>query len=294
MTIEVLELRKKGIGGTDIAAICGMSKFRTRYDVWLEKTNRSEGTPPNEFTISGNRLEQIVVDYFCEATGLTCVDGEFMRSEAEDFIIGNPDRIIIEGDEPTAILECKTTQMPVDPELLPDAWYCQVQWYMGITGIKKAYIAWLVKGVFFGYKELEFDAPYFNDCVEIAKDFWQSYVLADVEPEPVTVSDILKRWPYSSNASVEASDNVLQIVTDLRRVKEQCKALECEKEALENSLKLTLRDKEAITYADQILCTWKTSKPSRRLDVDALKKDHPELYEAYLVEGEPSRRFLLK
>lgn len=39
---EWLENRKKGIGGSDAAAILGISPFKTNVDLWLEKTGQKE------------------------------------------------------------------------------------------------------------------------------------------------------------------------------------------------------------------------------------------------------------
>ena len=36
--IDWLKERQKGIGGSDVAAILGMSPWRTPYQVWEEKT----------------------------------------------------------------------------------------------------------------------------------------------------------------------------------------------------------------------------------------------------------------
>ena len=37
-----LAARRSGIGGSDIAAICGLSPYQTPYDVWLDKLGQWE------------------------------------------------------------------------------------------------------------------------------------------------------------------------------------------------------------------------------------------------------------
>lgn len=37
-----LEFRKEGIGGSDAAAIVGLSKWKSPYQLWLEKTGQVE------------------------------------------------------------------------------------------------------------------------------------------------------------------------------------------------------------------------------------------------------------
>ncbi|MCM1277019.1 MAG: YqaJ viral recombinase family protein, partial [Lachnospiraceae bacterium] len=42
---EWLEFRKKGVGGSDAAVVCGISKYKSPVELWMEKTNRM---PPQE------------------------------------------------------------------------------------------------------------------------------------------------------------------------------------------------------------------------------------------------------
>ena len=39
---EWLQARKLGIGGSDVAAILGLSKYKSPYQLWLDKTSRAE------------------------------------------------------------------------------------------------------------------------------------------------------------------------------------------------------------------------------------------------------------
>ena len=49
---EWLQLRQKTIGGSDAAAIIGLSKWETSYSVWAEKTGRIAHTEDNEANCS--------------------------------------------------------------------------------------------------------------------------------------------------------------------------------------------------------------------------------------------------
>ena len=37
---EWLDYRKTGIGGSDAAVVCGISKYKSPVELWMEKTNR--------------------------------------------------------------------------------------------------------------------------------------------------------------------------------------------------------------------------------------------------------------
>ena len=45
LTTEQLEARKKGIGGSDVASILGLSPWKSQYQLYLEKRGELEEEP---------------------------------------------------------------------------------------------------------------------------------------------------------------------------------------------------------------------------------------------------------
>ena len=43
-----LDWRRRGIGGSDVGAICGISKYKSPIDVYLDKIGQSEETEQSE------------------------------------------------------------------------------------------------------------------------------------------------------------------------------------------------------------------------------------------------------
>ena len=66
---EWLRYRKKGIGGSDAGAICGVNKYRSAVSVFLDKTTEQTSEFDNEAMRQGRDLEQYVAERFCEETG---------------------------------------------------------------------------------------------------------------------------------------------------------------------------------------------------------------------------------
>lgn len=67
---EWLEDRRKGIGGSDVGTILGLNKWKSPYQLWLEKTGQVELDESNsEPAYWGNVLEEIVAKEFTERTG---------------------------------------------------------------------------------------------------------------------------------------------------------------------------------------------------------------------------------
>ena len=97
-SIEWLEARQSGIGGSDAAAILGVNPFMTVQELYEDKTteirNDRELTGPMK---RGIVLEPIAADYYVEETGRTIRKQDQKRHPDLDFMIGNVDREIIEG-----------------------------------------------------------------------------------------------------------------------------------------------------------------------------------------------------
>jgi len=68
-TEKWLNERRKGIGGSDAAAICGLSPYRTPLQVWQDKRGLSGVIPENEAMEWGKRLEPIIRQKYSDTTG---------------------------------------------------------------------------------------------------------------------------------------------------------------------------------------------------------------------------------
>ena len=102
-----LKERKKGIGGSDVAAVLGLSKYKTALDVYLDKTTDEITVKESEALRQGKDLEPYVASRFTEETGLKVYQkNEILQHPEYPYIIANID-YFIEGMP--AFLECKTT-----------------------------------------------------------------------------------------------------------------------------------------------------------------------------------------
>jgi putative phage-type endonuclease len=109
--------RNSGIGGSDVATILGFNKYKTREELFLEKTGRGVEFKGNKYTELGNKYEDSIAEHFKKAYGLT---GEFKekfkkpesyRSEKYPHLVANADFLFQTGDRVDAILEIKTSQL---------------------------------------------------------------------------------------------------------------------------------------------------------------------------------------
>lgn len=290
--------RKGSIGSSEIGTILGLNKYQTPLDLWRLKTGRAEPFAGNQFTKMGNKLEGIVAELFDEANQIEIVRGsekmEIRFHSDKPYFSASPDRYYMKDGE-VCILECKTTQRDIDPDDLPLMWFSQLQWQLGICGIKKGSVAWLTRGVDFGFVDVNFDADYFSFMMEKAEDFWVNYVLSDVEPDPINAEDVIKLHPAEKQGKViVASDELSEVLDELKAIKVDMGQLAKREKELKQQIQLIMKDAEAIKYMDETVATWKKSKDSQSFDSKAFKADHPKLYKQYLQTKPGSRRFLVK
>ena len=294
---EWLEMRKDGIGASEVGAIIGVSPFDSPFSVWLKKTGQINPEPENEAMLMGHLLEDAVAKRWEIETGQKVI-----KASAADVIYAHPEhpymRVtpdrIVKGRK--KLLECKTTANQVDRDNIPAHWVAQVIYQQYVTGIHDADIAWLVSGRGFGYANIPYDEELAEFIAESVKSFWNTNVLGGAEPDAINVDDLAVKFPRSTpDKPIEADSKALEELASLRVKKATYEALGKEIEALQDSLKMFMEDCDAITDADgNVLVTWKSGKDKTSFDSKAFAAENPEMYEKYCKTVPGSRSFLIK
>ena len=95
---EWLELRRRGIGGSDASVIMGKNPYRSILRLWEEKTGKAPITEAgNEAAYWGNVMEPIVRKEFTKRTGLKVRQKHFMIFHPEiPYMFADVDGIVTE------------------------------------------------------------------------------------------------------------------------------------------------------------------------------------------------------
>jgi putative phage-type endonuclease len=148
--------RTKYLGGSDIGAILGFSKYRTALDVWLEKTGRVVNTIDNLPVRFGCFAESFVASEYSSQTGYALVHSEIGVTHPEyPFMVGHIDRFVFDsgviGDgfcAATHLLECKTASPfnqsdwgELGTDEVPMSYLVQCLWYLAITNLERCDVA---------------------------------------------------------------------------------------------------------------------------------------------------------
>lgn len=301
---EWLDVRKSGIGSSEVATIVGLNPWETPYQLWRRKVGIDAPKEENFAMKAGHYLEDAVSRFWADETGR-----EIIKRSAVDWIIRDNDRPYLQvspdrtywltgekrNDTNKGILECKTTQMAVDADDLPKHWFCQVQYQLGVAGLEHGSLAWLCSGREFGYKDIDLVPDFYQWLVEEVSRFWQDNIFARVEPSAVSVKDVLLKYNrHADGKIIEVGADIFDACSELREIKKQIKGLETTQSELEERIKLAFGDAEGISFDGQTLATWKAPKPSQKFDAKAFQSDDPETYSKYVKPQQGARRFLLK
>lgn len=89
-----LEYRKNGIGGSDAAVVCSISRYKSPFELWLEKTDQLPAAEAGEPAYWGTLLEPIVRNEFQTRTGIeVSTPKQLLQSEKHPFMLANLDGI---------------------------------------------------------------------------------------------------------------------------------------------------------------------------------------------------------
>jgi putative phage-type endonuclease len=298
-----LQARRTGIGGSDVAAILGLSKWKTPLQVYQEKRGELGPQADNDAMRWGRYLEPVVRQAYADETGREVrVPTDMLRSQVHDWMVANVDGIAGVGSQadPFRVFEAKTARTAEGwgesgSDQIPQPYLLQVQHYLYVTALHIADVAVLIGGSDFRLYEVPADRELQDMLVDAEAEFWQR-VQKGEPPEPVTVADAVARWGRASRAEmVPADDETMRAVAALRELKVQREHLDMAEEQWKAIVMRTLGERDTLVGPDgKTLCTWKASAAPKRFDTAAFRAAHPDLAEQFTKAGEPSRRFLLK
>ena len=191
-----LKFRKKSVGGSDVAPVCGLSPWQGAFSVWYDKTTPDIILEEENIAMElGLELEPFLSRHF-KKRYLKYFNQEIEMQEMPyiladdkiDYFTVSLDRYFIEEDEFIPV-ELKTSSEYLrddwgdskDPSL-PIYYYFQVQWQIMITGAKRAYVGFLIGNRKFDLIEVKRDDEVIKKLRVRVKDFWENYVLTGIAP----------------------------------------------------------------------------------------------------------------
>jgi putative phage-type endonuclease len=300
--------RKSGIGGSDIAAILGLSQWKSPLEVYLDKVGEEVADRDNEPMFWGRTHEAAVADEAARRLG--CRFQRVNLTYRQDYRLANIDRRVINtsiGDQLRSLLpeniagktdlkvgvEIKTASTWMQGEWMsegvPPVYGCQCQWYLDITG----WDTWIL-AVLFGGNQLKLwlvtpDLDAIAVMRAVAAEFWSRVERKDPPaPGPSAPDGLLLKKMYPREAGGKEVE-WLPEVDRLRAMYLEASAAiakwEESRDGAQHLLQHLMKDGEVINCPDGSRITWKSNRDRvvEEVDIARFKEEQPLIAERYIT-----------
>lgn len=268
-----MEIRKTGIGSSEVAAVCGLNPWTSPHDVYLEKTGQIEPFAGNEATEWGKILEPQILKRYVKRTGreITPNDQTFRHPE-RSWQLATPDAITV---GPKRVVEAKDVGLRMShdwgdelTDQVPEYYLVQVAWQLSVLEIEVADVAALID------RRLRiYEVPRDKELEEILLTkvyaFWIRNVKAGVPPEMTptdrTIEYVKRRWSRETKPLRPANDWEMSVARQILGARESAKLYDEIDEKLSLQLRASIGDAEGVAGPDW-KATWKVTKDSETTD----------------------------
>lgn len=292
-----LEQRQTGIGGSETAAILGISPYDTPITIWRRKRGLEPPKEQSEAMRWGNVLEPLVLQRYEQEQGIQVISPDMtFRHPSLPQMIANVDGLAFSGKR---VVEVKTTRNgrnwgePLSEEI-PVYHWIQVQHYLAVTQAELADVAVLIAGSDFRIYRVVPNREFQERMMAAIIEFWR-HVESGEEPMPLTEEECRQRWPQSVVKSIRADEGTKQAYEELLVARQTTKAAEEKESFWRTKIEQAMQDADTLMSEDnRVLCTWRTARDSERIDSDRLRAERPDIAEQFTKTVRGGRRFLVK
>lgn len=232
-------IRSRGLGGSEIAAVVGLSPWQSRFSLWHLKRGTIGKQKVNAGMRWGTLLEPVICDVWAEQhPDVASVEAGTYRHAEREWQLANVDRLLFPADDawlnadPLGLLEVKTAhtydahEWGRGPEDIPPYYRCQVLWYLDVLELPVAHLAVLIGGS--DYREYEI--PYSPDEAKWLRDqgeaFWasvQSGEAPEIDGADATYEAVRELHPDINGESVEIDPAMHEWFQASKQAAEQAK-----------------------------------------------------------------------
>lgn len=271
------EERRKGIGGSDAAAILGLSPWKSAMDVWLDKMGMAEESadPNRQFLLDlGNDLEPVIAKLYERETKRSLYTPMMQRivHPTEKFLAGTPDRLV-KGELRGVELKSENQFMDEfgDPgtDEVPYHYLIQCAHYMAVTRFPVWDVALLHGGAAFSIYTIERDLGLERDMIDQLRAWWDEHIIGQKPPEVDGSSAwkvyLRKKFPADILPVKDVDEETLVLVNRLRAIRRANEQLSGVEAQIETRLKLVIGEHEGI-QGEFGKITWKRSKDRNQVD----------------------------
>ncbi|WP_406321742.1 YqaJ viral recombinase family protein [Streptomyces sp. NBC_00519] len=308
------QVRRGGIGGSEVAALLGLDKYRGPRHVFETKHGRpvASGAALSEYAEVGQEIEDFIAYMFTKRSGIPAVptpgtlanvDRPWMRCNVDRYALDSESGAVL---APVELKNRSEYQLDDWTEGVPDGPALQVHWNMAVGGWSYGWAVALVGGNKLLFHRIERDDELIDTLIDICGRWYQRHVIEGFPPPAdglEATKELLGRlWDAKPNEIVEVSRDKAEKLRKRRAsLAQQIKELESQKTTVENEMRLIAEGAEVAKSGKGVAWSWKQNgtfaakrfqeeNPDlaaeymtkvEALDVERLKAEQPKTYEKY-------------
>lgn len=268
LSAQQLELRKQGIGASEIAAAAGISRWETPYELWEHKVGIAPAKTQTEAMEIGIEIEGFIANWACRKRSLIVFDADPPTVQHPDhpWAMATPDRLILNSpDSDVEILECKNVGVyslkywdDSKADGIPVYVLAQIQWQMFCTGHHHCYVAAFLAGGQRRVWEFDYDEKLTAKLFTIAEKFWNYNVLQEIPPGEH--GELLTVEYTAEDGLLNSTPELLDLAKERLRLFTNRKADKVKLDEIDNVFKAVIGDMLGISE----IATYKPDKHGKR------------------------------
>jgi len=277
--IERVE-RRSWIGGSDAAAILGVSPWKSAFALYQEKTGefQEEITPAKQRIFNrGKRWEPIVIEMLVDELEDRGHDVQIItRNERyvdpeHGFLAAEIDlELMLDGEHVNGEMKTVSPFAAKDwgeegTDEIPIWYVSQVAHGQMVTRRNKTIVAALIGTDDLRIHWIERD----DELIQIIRskeiEFWERIQLRE-PPQPTTADDINRLYRFDAGTIMEADEELIELIAQASSTKAHLKAAETRLDVLITQIKERMGEAALLMHNGQKLISWKNNKESTKID----------------------------
>lgn len=260
-----LQERRKYLGASEVAAVCGLCPFGSPLTVWASKKGLGDEID-SDATEFGRRFEAPLLAYYAEKTKATLTTPGVLYHPRHRWMAANLDAVA-NGKIDVQAKIVGTDMAHHWDSGAPDYVQCQVQWEMNVSGLQVAHVVACIGGTEYRCVELPRDDVMIGHLVEICTDFWQRHIVGGEMPE-IDASEeakriLARRFKTPTQGMGEAVPEIIADAREYLRLSAEIGDREKAKKLIANSLRLAIGDRAGLKWLGGYV-SWKADKNGER------------------------------
>ena len=263
-----LVARSRLITASDVAAILGLSPYKSALELWQEKRGDAPDREQTPLMIAGLKLEPIILDYFNAATGRKAVPAQkLLRSKKWPWLGATLDAWDAENRGPVELKFCREYSADLWSDSANPLYVPQLMTQILVTGAAAGSFGVLVGGWDFRWMDLPLDAMMAHEILRESHKFARQ--CRSGEPPGADGSKSAKealdrQWPAREDVTVSLSHKVAELVTELDQIDEDVKSAQARKALIRNLVIEEMKGADLSELPDGSSFTYRSDKNDRR------------------------------